>query len=706
MANLIDQCFISPGIGLHNVDIVGEMLVHLRENNYYKDHFCKVCTGNMAQYVLKPRNSCVCHRRSNDSLPHKFVKKSAVENSKVLSAVDNMLVNISSKFPGLLGCESNDLQFRRNIHHLLRFNKNQSVNSALLTRKLKMKPVAWLNQFTDETIDESTQMKLRTKTFYEFCVQFFNMVWTILRRHFHVALNRISHPVFYWKTHWHGLVHLHENQLEAKLTRAAIPDTRAKKIWWMPKGNTCLLRPIFLHKTQRGEAMNFHYMNFILNMLLTHTELESSRTTTKPSRDFHLKWKKFQKTWVEAGSPQMFLKLMGIVMKRMTQVFSAYPRLSLYRSYNPKKRKSVYWMKEMSSTLPSSSRDNEPLTPKLCREFTRKTLFRFVKTSLRQLFNSQVKIGKRHFQYTSGILQGHPLSSNLCEIYYGDIYQEYHHQLLVAHNEATTLLLTAMDDTILVTSDKDLAVRYLNFILDKEQCPVQMNLAKLQANLCPLDNGCTAGPTGPQNKKLFAFCGVNIHSETLNLSANYDNYRGRNIFYSFTFKEKNPSYMRVIDKKLNFFLPLKSHAMFFDRQINSIVTMARNVFELGVHLACRFNSLVLNFCIENYAQKDLRQMLMSTLKALSELIANKIRWKSDGSKHARVNLILVEALVFITQKYDNLHSLNRIQLKEFLASELVKARSLVSDRDLQRWIERFKTRSLVPKILMGGMWEL
>lgn len=49
MANLIDQCFISPGIGLHNVDIVGEMLVHLRENNYYKDHFCKVCTGNMAQ---------------------------------------------------------------------------------------------------------------------------------------------------------------------------------------------------------------------------------------------------------------------------------------------------------------------------------------------------------------------------------------------------------------------------------------------------------------------------------------------------------------------------------------------------------------------------------------------------------------------------------------------------------------------------------
>lgn len=291
--------------------------------------------------------------------------------------------------------------------------------------------------------------------------------------------------------------------------------------------------------------------------------------------------------------------LLDTVTKWLLKVFSSYSRLTLYRSYNRRRHSRVYWFKEVPSTLPKLSADYG--NPKLIRVFIGEQLISWVERYLRELFQIQVKIGRKCFQYSSGILQGHPLSGYLCEIYYGEIYLN-HHLKLLSETAKPTLLLSAMDDMMFLTADKSLALKYLNFIQNEDRCPVKMNSAKLESNFCPLDEKCTAGAAGTHHKKLFSFCGVSIDAHTLNISGSYYNYQGRNIFHSFTFKSPNESYIRVIESKLNFFLSLKTHKMFFDIQINCIVTIVRNIFELGVHLACRFNSLTINLCIEDSSQ--------------------------------------------------------------------------------------------------------
>uniref|UniRef100_A0A8D8TJ97 Telomerase reverse transcriptase n=1 Tax=Cacopsylla melanoneura TaxID=428564 RepID=A0A8D8TJ97_9HEMI len=684
---------------------IKDALNYLKSRNYFKDHFKTVCTSvkdKTSKKTPKNRWACEC-QKSLQTPPRKFMKKMSINTRTVISAVDSMLNDVFTRCPELLGSERNGLQFRRNVCHVLGFTKNQSVANTLLTRKLKMKAVAWVTQFTD--------IPYRTRLFSEFCLGLFHMIQIVLLRHFYIAVNRVSQPVFYLKTHWHGLVQLHENLLKSeKLELAVIPTKGARKIRWTPKGLSCLLRPICLHRTEKDEKQNFESLNFVLKTILSHPELSGTRTTTRPSKDLRLKWKHFHREWVEAGSPKMFVvqsdlkdafgciehqKLLDIVTKWLDKIFSSYPKLTLYRSYNRKKRTSSYWFQEIpGQTCPSPQSDY--CTPKVVKTYTQKSLVYWVQRYIRQLFTSQVKIGKHIFEYATGILQGHPLSSNLCELYYGDIFNSYHSDFKSETSEPT-LVLNAMDDMILITADKHMALRYLNFIRDKSECPVPINMSKLSSNLCPLGDACKAGPTGPHTKKLFSFCGVNIHSENLNLSGSYVNYENKNMFHSFTFKP-DQSHIRVIKNKLSFFLSLKAHALFFDRECNSLLTIVRNIFELGVHQACRFNSLAINLCIQNY-DSELKQILVTSLIDLSEHVARRLRWKSDGTKQTRILFILVEAMMYISLKYNAHFGLNRPDLMQILVS----LRPTLEDRDLIRWIESLKKKSLVPKLLMGGV---
>ncbi|KAL1457679.1 hypothetical protein WDU94_007883 [Cyamophila willieti] len=701
--NMMASSFI-----LSELDVVQEAVSYVKDKDYFKDHFRMMCIKSPPQGVTPSKNTskskkwaCVCQKSSHTPL-RQYVKKSAIDTKTVISAVDSMLLDVFTKCPELLGCEKNGLQFRRNVCHVLRFTKNQFINTSLLTRKLKMKSVPWLNEFPE--------MQERTRLFSEFCLGMFHMTQIVVLKHFYIAVNRLSQPVFYMKPHWHGLVHLHENQLKSeKLKPALIPIKGARKIRWIPKGCTCLLRPIFLHRTEKGEKRNFESLNFVLRTILNHPYFSDSRTTTRPSKDFRMKWKLFHREWAKVKPAKMYVvqsdlkdafgciehaKLVEIVTKWVKKMFS-YPTLTLYRSYNRKKRTSVYWFPEIpGQTSPNLEIERDFCTPQLVKTHTQPSLIYWIQRTLRQLFASQVKIGKKNFEYATGILQGHPLSSNLCEIYYGDICNSYHSEFK-SQTTQPTFVLNAMDDMILITSDENMALRYLNFIRDETQCPVQINLSKLTSNLCPLGKDCKAGPAGPHNKKIFSFCGVNIHSVNLNLSGSYVNYDDKNMFHSFTFREE--SYIRVIKNKLSFFLSLKAHPLFLDREYNSRFTIVRNIFELGVHQSCRFNSLVINLCIQNYGS-ELKDILVTSLINLRDHLSKRLRWRKD-TKNDHILFILVEAMRLISLKYNSHYGLNRPDLIQCLVS----LRPTVEDRELNKWIESLKKTSLVPRMLMGGV---
>ena len=72
-----------------------------------------------------------------------------------------------------------------------------------------------------------------------------------------------------------------------------------------------------------------------------------------------------------------------------------------------------------------------------------------------------IKIGRKYYRQKTGVPQGSVLSSLLCNFFYGKLEKE---ELRFLHDRHDTCLLRLIDDFLLITTEKELAERFLRIM--------------------------------------------------------------------------------------------------------------------------------------------------------------------------------------------------------------------------------------------------
>lgn len=128
-----------------------------------------------------------------------------------------------------------------------------------------------------------------------------------------------------------------------------------------------------------------------------------------------------------------------------------------------------------------------------------------------------VKIGKKFFRQKAGIPQGSILSSLLCSYFYAELEKES----LGFLDENDSILLRLIDDFLLITTNRNHAIRFLQVMHDGiEQYGVKVNPAKSLVNFEVTVNEVhvpqLVGDSG------FPYCGSMIDTKTLEITKDRD----------------------------------------------------------------------------------------------------------------------------------------------------------------------------------------
>ena len=132
-----------------------------------------------------------------------------------------------------------------------------------------------------------------------------------------------------------------------------------------------------------------------------------------------------------------------------------------------------------------------------------------------------VKIGKKFFRQKAGIPQGSVLSSLLCNYFYAELERECL-GFLEGHQ---SILLRLIDDFLLITTNKDHAMKFLQVMHDGvEKYGVEVNPAKSLANFDVSVNGFQLPCLGESTE--FPYCGNSINTKTLEITKDRDRRKG------------------------------------------------------------------------------------------------------------------------------------------------------------------------------------
>jgi telomerase reverse transcriptase len=127
-----------------------------------------------------------------------------------------------------------------------------------------------------------------------------------------------------------------------------------------------------------------------------------------------------------------------------------------------------------------------------------------------------IRIGKKFYRQKKGIPQGSVLSSLLCNIFYADF--EAKHLRFLQNDQS--LLMRLIDDFLLVTTRKDLAIRFLQTMrAGNEEYGITVKSEKSLINF----EATIASAATPQIESdvPFPYCGIFLDQSSLNISKDY-----------------------------------------------------------------------------------------------------------------------------------------------------------------------------------------
>ncbi|XP_051871692.1 telomerase reverse transcriptase [Pristis pectinata] len=211
-------------------------------------------------------------------------------------------------------------------------------------------------------------------------------------------------------------------------------------------------------------------------------------------------------------------------------------------------------------------------------------------TYFKQMIESNIiSIGGKYYVQCCGIPQGSLVSALLCSLCYGDMENK-----LFSGIQEDGLMMRLIDDFLLVTPHLLLAKKFLRTLaagIPEYGCFISPH--KTVVNF-PVDEdlpGCSTARSLPEHC-LFPWCGLLFDTQTLEVYCDYSSYANISIRSSLTFNCSSKAGQNM-KRKLLAVLKLKCHHIFLDLEVNTLRTVAINVYKIFLLQAYRFHACVL-----------------------------------------------------------------------------------------------------------------
>ncbi|XP_039288225.1 telomerase reverse transcriptase isoform X2 [Nilaparvata lugens] len=194
-----------------------------------------------------------------------------------------------------------------------------------------------------------------------------------------------------------------------------------------------------------------------------------------------------------------------------------------------------------------------------------------------QILLRDLKIGGSTYLLKRGIPHAGKLSSSFCQIYYDELDKQ---KLSEFSNNGNEIFFRAVDDYLYVTPSLERAKSFLRkMILGFKDFGVYTNSTKTLTNF------------GDNPSKVIPFYGYILNTETMEVLANYEIYRGVDIFYTMTFKDTlNPG--RILREKMKNVNSIKLDRIILDSNFNKKTTILLGIFRSALLMSLRFKSIV------------------------------------------------------------------------------------------------------------------
>ena len=159
-----------------------------------------------------------------------------------------------------------------------------------------------------------------------------------------------------------------------------------------------------------------------------------------------------------------------------------------------------------------------------------------------------IKLGNKFYRQKEGISQGSIVSSLLCSYFYADMERK----LLTFVNDGTSVLLRLIDDFLVVTTEREIAERFLKTMhVGIPEYGIEVKAEKSRANFDVVVDGEVI-PRLPEVTD-FPYCGNAINTVTLDLSKDRER-RKKSSTLHYTIKSRDPlmscRYTRLNDRRV------------------------------------------------------------------------------------------------------------------------------------------------------------
>ncbi len=207
------------------------------------------------------------------------------------------------------------------------------------------------------------------------------------------------------------------------------------------------------------------------------------------------------------------------------------------------------------------------------------------------LTENLVRMGKNVYRQKHGIPQGSILSTLLCNYFYGDLENRVILPKLCRDDHPEPLLMRRVDDFLLVTSERYIAVEFLRIMhtgFPDYNCYVNTSKSKVNFELSYAELEALGSKPTMQLRK-FSWCGLTLDTISFDITNDYSKLVGNYVGDTITPEVSSKPGNYLGDKLVDYIKPV-CHPIFLDAFMNSPRTIKINVYQAFVLSAMKYHA--------------------------------------------------------------------------------------------------------------------
>lgn len=228
--------------------------------------------------------------------------------------------------------------------------------------------------------------------------------------------------------------------------------------------------------------------------------------------------------------------------------------------------------------------------------------------------NNIVKIGKKYFRQRNGIPQGSIVSTLLCNFFYA----EHEREMLGFLLDGDSVLFRLVDDFLLITTEKRLALQFLEVMLNgSPEYGITVNADKSLVNFEATINGCRI----PRHAEpvQFPYCGNLIDTRTLAITRDRTRKEPGITVGDLLTVNTNKSPGQSFHRKALMSFKMQTHAMFLDTKHNPMPVVLAGIYHNFVESAMKMYHYAQSLSRCGRRSMPPTALLTRTLSALIDL---------------------------------------------------------------------------------------